>query len=454
MDCSECEESFKDELSLEKHLYKKHKIGDGKFHKCELCEYKTGIISHLKTHEARAHDIDVNWNKCEKCDSKFKTKGELKRHKVYIHNIDVIWYKCTECDSKFKSNSNLKKHKASIHNIDAKWYKCEKCDSKFKTKGELKIHKARIHDIDVKWYKCEKCDSKFKTNSELKRHNSYIHNINVKWYKCEKCDSKFKSNNELKSHKAHVHNIDVIWYKCDKCDSKFKTNSNLKAHNARIHNIDVIWYKCTECEYKSKAKGHLKRHQENVHDQGDKTCELLQCKCFKLYSYRYKDKAIKVCRKCYKKCTGFKCRPEEQMVKHLQNIPSISPYIVLKDRIIAHDSCDTKRRPDILISSGDIHIIVECDEKQHRSYLPSCESGRMDEIIDELKTGQIVFIRWNPDYYKAKKKDNRKQRLTKLSDLILQITSGKKELPHISVLYMYYDKDNEVICDRWYKEFI
>ena len=396
MNCSECNESFEDELSSEKHLYKKHQIGDGKFYKCELCSYKTGNTSHLKS------------------------------HKTYIHNINVVWYSCSECEYKAKNNSGLKIHKARIHNINVIWHKCSECDSKFKSKGELKNHKARIH------------------------------NINVIWHKCSECDSKFKSTSDLKRHKVFVHDIDVIWYKCPECDSRFKSNSKLKRHKTFAHNIDVIWHNCTECDSKFKSGSHLKRHLENVHDQGNRTCELLQCKCFKLYSYRdpNKDKAIKVCRKCYKKATGFRCRPEEQMVKHLQSIPNISPYIVLKDRIIAHDSCDTKRRPDILISSGDIHIIVECDEKQHKSYLPSCESGRMDEIIDELKTGQIVFIRWNPDYYKAKEKDNRKQRLVKLSNLILQITSGKKELPHISVLYMYYDKDNEVICDRWYKELL
>ena len=394
MNYSECNESFEDKLSLEKHLYRKYKIGDGKFYKCDLCEYSTGSVNHYKRHLTGKHNIGVTWYNCDKCNSKFKSNGNLKMHKAYVHDIDVTWHNCDKCDSKFKSNGNLKKHKARVHNIDVTWHNCDKCDSKFKSNSHLKQHKARAHNIDVTWHNCDKCNSKFKSNSHLKRH------------------------------KAQAHNIDVTWYNCSECDSKFKTNS------------------------------HLKRHLENIHDKGDKTCELLQCNCFKLYSYRYKDKAIKVCRKCFKKCTGFKCRPEEQMVKHLQSVTNISPYIVLKDRIISHDSCNTKRRPDILISSGDIHIIVECDEKQHRNYFPSCESGRMDEIIDELKTGQIVFIRWNPDYYKAKKKDNRKTRLTKLSNLILEITSGKKELPHISVLYMYYDKDNEVICNRWYKEFI
>jgi hypothetical protein len=101
-------------------------------------------------------------------------------------------------------------------------------------------------------------------------------------------------------------------------------------------------------------------------------------------------------------------------------------------------------------------MIVECDEKQHKSYSPVCESGRIDEILDEFKSGKVIFIRWNPDYYKVEKggkKLNRIERLDKLGDVLVNIT---KNIPkdHIKIIYMFYDKDNPVIVDRWNKEFV
>jgi len=101
----------------------------------------------------------------------------------------------------------------------------------------------------------------------------------------------------------------------------------------------------------------------------------------------------------------------------------------LKDRILKGDSCNIKRRPDLYISSTkELHIIVECDEKQHQGYNASCESGRIDELLDEIKEGRVVIIRWNPDHYKVNKgvKKKRKERLKELKDFILDI-SNKKE---------------------------
>jgi len=128
----------------------------------------------------------------------------------------------------------------------------------------------------------------------------------------------------------------------------------------------------------------------------------------------------------------------------------------LKDKILAHDSCKTRRRPDLLLSSGRLHIVIECDEKQHKYYSPECEWGRMDEIIDEFKTGKLVFIRWNPDNYgqpEGEKRKVRKERLEMLLELSREITSNPPPDP-ILVYYMFYDRGNPVIAKRWKTHFI
>jgi hypothetical protein len=195
-----------------------------------------------------------------------------------------------------------------------------------------------------------------------------------------------------------------------------------------------------------------------VHDKGDKICDYCQGNCWKLIIFKDKNVGkVNICRKCYKRVTGYKCRAEERMINQIKQNNKIGPFIVLTNKIIANDSCNTKRRPDVLISSGKMHIIIECDERQHRSYSPICESGRMDEIIDELKTGQIIFIRWNPDhcrFNRINKPKSIQQRIDELEIMILKLVTGKKYTKDpIKIIYMFYDKDNPVIANRWPKIF-
>ena len=57
---------------------------------------------------------------------------------------------------------------------------------------------------------------------------------------------------------------------------------------------------------------------------------------------------------------------------------------------------------------------------------------------------------------KGVKKDSRKERMKKLRDLIVYLSSKKdwEEEENIKLYYMYYDRDNEVISDRWNGEFV
>jgi len=225
---------------------------------------------------------------------------------------------------------------------------------------------------------------------------------------------------------------------CPECYKELQ--GHLTRHLWQVHDIgNGKIFTCDHCDGKFKRNGDLKRHLENVHDIGNKVCQYCTGNCFRLRLYKDKNTGqVKICSKCYKKATGYTCRAEEDMVKFLRNHEIFSKYIVSTDKIVANDSCNTKRCPDTLMSSGDQHIIVECDEKQHIHYNPSCESGRIDEILDEFKSGKVVFIRWNPDHYKTKKgikKLNRKERLKKLEETIINITKNPPE-DHIKVIYM------------------
>jgi hypothetical protein len=388
----------------------------------------------IEEHKADVHDIGVTWHHCDqpKCEYKAKQKSTLKQHKADVHDIGVTWHHCDQpkCEYKAKQNSTLKRHKAFIHDIGVTWHHCDQPNCQFKTKqkGNLKIHKAHVHDIGVTWHHCDQ----------------------------PKCQFKAKRKSSLKKHKADVHDIGVTWHHCDvsECEYKTKQKSTLKIHKAFIHDIGVTWHHCDQpkCQFKTKQNSDLKEHKSGVHDIGDKECEICYSKVYSLTPFRDNNGNHRICRKCFRNETGYETRIEKQMVEYLKSIEEIKHYIVLEDKILRGKQCNTKRRPDLLLSSSeDFHIVIECDEKQHCGNSYSCETGRMNEIIDEL-SGRVIFIRWNPDGYsckhnKDKKKLKKDERLNLLKDLILYLCNKTewKDEETIFCYYMFYNVDNEMI---------
>jgi len=76
---------------------------------------------------------------------------------------------------------------------------------------------------------------------------------------------------------------------------------------------------------------------------------------------------------------------------------------IITDKII-QGGC-SKRRPDILIDTGEQIVIIEIDENQHTDYDCSCENKRIMELSQDVQHRPIVFIRFNPDYYKQNNKN-------------------------------------------------
>jgi hypothetical protein len=382
--------------------------------------------------------------KCIKCSKTLSTKGNLKTHLWQVHSIgEGKIFKCTEknCDYECKSNGNLKRHLWQVHSI-----------------GEGKIIKCNEKDCD---YEC-------KSDSSLKRHLWQVHSIGEgKIFKCteKNCDYECKSKGNLKIHLWQVHSIgEGKIFKCNErdCDYECKSNGNLKTHLWQVHSIgEGKIFKCTEknCDYECKLNGSLKTHLSGVHDIGDYECQICFKMVFKLLpdfdnpNVNNRKEIIKnACRNCFKEITGYTSRAEKQMIEYIQQDKYISPYIYSKDKILKGASCNTKRRPDLVISSTEeLVIVIECDEKQHQSYNASCEMGRMDEILDELKGCRTIFIRWNPDYCKyngirlSKTRDNR---LIELKELILNLIKNNWTDDYTMVYYMYYNEDNEAITNR------
>lgn len=121
------------------------------------------------------------------------------------------------------------------------------------------------------------------------------------------------------------------------------------------------------------------------------------------------------------------------------------------DIMIDKGTCG-KERPDRVFDFEDKIIIIECDENQHKERNCICEQTRMINISQSFGGIPVYFIRWNPDKYKSKnKEENMTKRYTTLENLIKNIKDNLLELPKslCSVIYLYYDGWTNLDNEKW-----
>ena len=124
----------------------------------------------------------------------------------------------------------------------------------------------------------------------------------------------------------------------------------------------------------------------------------------------------------------------------------------------------TRYRPDILYLdiNSKVHIQVEIDEHQHQQNNGSyqCEEKRISVIYDEFKDNvpdHYVVVRFNPDSQYSNQKIDRDQvfssRLNALVNVINKVINNPPPYP-ITVIYMYYDQNNDHIVKHFPKLFV
>ncbi len=254
----------------------------------------------------------------------------------------------------------------------------------------------------------------------------------------------------MKRHLWQVHsegNGNYFECKEDGCNLRFKSNSNLKSHLWSVHSKgDGKYFYCTEigCEYRCKRNDDLKKHICFVHNKGNKLCDYCAKKFYKTYSFEDKNAStVHICKTCHNTATGKKIRVEHQLVHYLEKT-ELKDFIISKDKIIKHNNCETKRRPDVIISVDvDFQIIIECDEDGHNDHNETCETGRMNEIMDEFDDSRVVFIRWNPNNFyigEVRQKINFQDKLDLLLKLIRKLCLQRTTMDDNTIIYyMFYN---------------
>ena len=94
--------------------------------------------------------------KCEQCEKSYKDRHSLDRHVTAKHNSKESndEHKCDLCDSSYEDKCSLDRHVKAKHNLKGSndEHKCELCEKSFKYKFELNRHIRTLHK------KCDFCE--------------------------------------------------------------------------------------------------------------------------------------------------------------------------------------------------------------------------------------------------------------------------------------------------------
>jgi len=136
----------------------------------------------------------------------------------------------------------------------------------------------------------------------------------------------------------------------------------------------------------------------------------------------------------------------------------LKEYLESKNIQFIHNKTVNKNgslyRPDFLLTSNFGKIVLECDEYQHKrgEYTYTQEFERMITIFNDIKINsiesEILFIRYNPDYYKGiqfKTLD----RLEYLYQILIHFINLDKLDIKLGVTYIFYDGfDNNPLIEE------
>lgn len=236
-----CEQHFSSEKLLNYHR-KCHGNGDAKV--CPECgseDFKSFI--NLHTHLWRSHKIDIDLYSCNLCDFKTPILSRLKNFHSKIH-LDAKNYKCSflNCGKSFKNSKQLANH--------------------IQTHKKKKVEKANVDDQNKK-LRCLECNKGFSSESGLYIH-SMEHKNEEKKFNCTNCEYSTNDHNSFRRHKSQ-HSL-VHHYKCPSCDYSSIQSNTYRKHLERQHPelAESLLFKCNFCKFttisKAKYDGHLVKH--------------------------------------------------------------------------------------------------------------------------------------------------------------------------------------------------
>ncbi|XP_045456729.1 zinc finger protein 62-like [Melitaea cinxia] len=294
--CAYCKETYQTLEELRLHTQDIHKRDDLSYTKrldksnlslkmditdlkCNICEKNFDVISNLKTHLIKEHDI--------------KFFPDVNDYIMEFKLTDAELLNCALCHSTFETFKMLLQHM----NGHYRNYICDVCDMGFINKHRLKNHQ-RIHDIGT--FKCEFCEKIFSTRVKKMCHEKYTHNSASRYTtNCPHCDQSFNSYYQRNRHMFKEHNVAAATYKCNICDKSFILKSKLTSHIKKVHLMERN-HICSECGQGFFIKQSLDEHMVKHNGERVFSCTV----CHKAYARK---KTLREHMRIHNNDRRFKC---------------------------------------------------------------------------------------------------------------------------------------------------
>ncbi|TRY94734.1 hypothetical protein DNTS_021622, partial [Danionella cerebrum] len=271
--CSECDQSFTNGLSL---------------------------ISHLEQHGREDQVLRTEGHKCNICNKVFTQVGVLQKHLKVQHKTKKS-YSCTICSKCFRFPCDLESHK-SRHDTNCP-YVCDICEYRFPSQKSLTVHQGLSHgpthlpNSHVKRsgvYRCEPCGRSYSLKGSYTKHCRLKHgnadqtNGEPKKPSVDLSPGTEKQGSDEDESAADFENDSdndsdsAPYFPCHVCGKTFPTSESLEDHQ-RCH----LGEKPFECEECGKCFLHLTslQHHQRCH-KSEFQCRLCGKGFVSLFSLR------------------------------------------------------------------------------------------------------------------------------------------------------------------------
>lgn len=211
----------------------------------------------------------------------------------------------------------------------------------------------------------------------------------------------------------------------------FKSNPRCNGRRETPHNPSV---RCNEPA--THGTDRVLRHCE-AHASPDEV-DMVQRPC----SECNLDSILNAAGKCFYCADAVRVQLAKQnaLMQHLdtRGYPGLST-----DRMVDGGACG-RERPDRVFESraGDLILLLECDEHQHKDRVADCERRRMLNLAQAFGGTPVLFVRWNPDTYKPAvgKQVSLNKRYDTLCAVLKQYLSSPCRIRDLcSVIYLFFD---------------
>ncbi|XP_047037808.1 zinc finger protein 26-like [Helicoverpa zea] len=286
--CNICNEGFHDKRQLKPHLMKVHlKVSYTCIYCKKVFKAKESYRRHIFVKHPSVNHYSGQLQKCDQCNETFKDEFDLCKHINVVHGqtddskeeraaVDIKnedpdiknHFQCTKCPEIFMAWDQLKLHyEANHHNVEET--QCQIC-GQILPGNELQKHIKALHtDTEMQ---CKYCE--FKTNVRVSLTQHMLRHKNAETIHCDYTGCKYKTFYEgaMEKHKRK-HADQGVKLQCTQCPFQTMNKYILKYHE-EAHETGKKRYMCDQCEYATILPANLVQHKYKHSTEKRFKCEV------------------------------------------------------------------------------------------------------------------------------------------------------------------------------------